>query len=253
MPRFYVASSLHTGLLLNLPEQAARHAQVLRLQPGHVVTLFNGQGGEFAAQISSMGRHEVWAQVGAHYQVEREISPQVHLALGIPANERMDWLIEKATELGAASIQPLLTERTVIKLAGDRILKKQAHWHAIAQAACEQCGRNQLPQVHTPLPFTSWLQNHPEGSGFVLSLSDNAEVLSAHWAQLCEPGSISQPIGVNSFTVLSGPEGGLSPEEEQQAVQKGLRRLSLGPATLRAETAPLAALMSFQYFSGTYM
>jgi 16S rRNA (uracil1498-N3)-methyltransferase len=253
MPRFYVAASLHTGLLLNLPEQAARHAQVLRLQPGHVVTLFNGQGGEFEAQISSMGRHEVWAEVGAHHKVEREMTHQVHLALGIPANERMDWLIEKATELGAASIQPLLTERTVIKLVAERALKKQSHWQAIAQAACEQCGRNKLPKVHAPMPLSAWWLDQPMRSGFVLSLSDNAYSLAALRAPSFEPSNAALATGGQALTVLSGPEGGLSPAEERCAVQNGLLPLRLGPATLRAETAPLAALMAVQYFSGTYM
>ncbi|NBW79499.1 MAG: 16S rRNA (uracil(1498)-N(3))-methyltransferase [Betaproteobacteria bacterium] len=253
MPRFYVASSLSTGLLLNLPEQAARHAQVLRLQPGHMVTLFNGQGGEFEAQISSMGRHEVWAEVGAHHKVEREIRNQVHLALGIPANERMDWLIEKATELGAASIQPLLTERTVLKLVAERAFKKQAHWQAIAQAACEQCGRNQLPKVHLPKPLSAWLVDQTIRSGFVLSLSDNAYSFSALREPSCMPSDAPLATGSIALTVLSGPEGGLSPEEEQLAVKNGLRPLRLGPATLRADTAPLAALMAVQYFSGTYI
>ncbi len=118
--------------------------QVLRLQPGDTITLFNGgqlgQGGEFEATVSRMGRSEVEVTVGAHNPVERDAARRVHLVVGMPANDRMDWLVEKATELGVASIQPLMTERSVLRLSGERADKKQAHWQSVAIAACEQCG-----------------------------------------------------------------------------------------------------------------
>ena len=142
MPRFYCPVDLATGLELELPAGAARHVQVLRLQPGDAITLFQGGlagtgAGEFEARVTHMGRSSVRVQVGTHPPIEREALREVHLLAGITANERMDWLVEKATELGAASIPPLLAERSVLKLKGERADKKRAHWQAIAIAACE--------------------------------------------------------------------------------------------------------------------
>ena len=156
MPRFFCQSPLATGQLFPLPAGAARHVQVLRLQPGRGITLFDGAGGEYRAVIDRMGRSEVVVRIGAHDAVERETARPIHLAIGMPANERMDWLVEKATELGAASIQPLSAERSVLKLTGERAAKKQAHWQAIAVAASEQCGRNRVPVLHAPLEFAPW-------------------------------------------------------------------------------------------------
>src|SRR4051812_41145476 len=132
MPRFYCPAPLATGAALDLPAGAARHVQVLRMQPGQSVTLFNGQGGEFVAAIERMGRSDVAVAVGAHDPVEREAARAVHLVLGMPANDRMDWLVEKAAELGVASIQPLVTERSVLRLSGERADKKRAHWFGVA-------------------------------------------------------------------------------------------------------------------------
>ncbi|MEK9803408.1 MAG: 16S rRNA (uracil(1498)-N(3))-methyltransferase, partial [Curvibacter sp.] len=141
MPRLHCPGPLPLGATLMLPAGAARHVQVLRLQPGDAITLFNGEGGECAAAVTRMGRSEVEVQVVSHSAVEREAARTVHLALGMPANERMDWLLEKATELGMASLQPLQAERSVLRLAGERADKKRSHWQGIASAACEQCGR----------------------------------------------------------------------------------------------------------------
>ena len=140
--RFFAGLPLATGDSLQLPDRAARHAQVLRLQPGDAVLLFNGQGGAFEATIVRMGRSEVEVRVGSHQPAEREAQRAVQIAIGMPANERMDWLVEKASELGAAGISPLMTERAVLRLKGERAEKKLAHWQGVAMAACEQCGRN---------------------------------------------------------------------------------------------------------------
>ncbi|MFY9184132.1 16S rRNA (uracil(1498)-N(3))-methyltransferase, partial [Limnohabitans sp.] len=158
MPRFFCPAPLVTGLALSLPAGAARHVQVLRLQPGDVITLFNGEGGEFDATVTRMGRSDVEVEVGVHRAVEREASRAVHLLAGITANERMDWLVEKATELGVASITPLVAERSVLKLKGERAEKKLAHWQAVAVAACEQCGRNRVPMVHDAIDLAGWLR-----------------------------------------------------------------------------------------------
>ena len=138
MARFHCPMPLHTGDVLSLPPSVARHVQVLRLQPGDDITLFNGQGGEFQASITRMGRSDVEVQIGAHSATEREAACAVHLLAGITANERMDWLVEKATELGAASLTPVIAERSVLKLKGERAEKKLAHWQGVAVAASEQ-------------------------------------------------------------------------------------------------------------------
>jgi len=228
VPRLYCPEPLTPGLVLSLPAGAARHVQVLRLQPGGSVTLFDGRGGEYQAAVQHMGRSEVRVEVGAHAPLEREAAVAVHLALGVPANERMDWLVEKATELGVASIQPLLAERSVLRLAGERAEKKQAHWQAIAIAACEQCGRNRVPIVHPVQPLASWVASQPR-VGWVLSLREGVQPLRAM-------------RGTAEATFLSGPEGGLAPAEEDAALAAGWQAVHLGPRILRAETAPLAAL-----------
>jgi 16S rRNA (uracil1498-N3)-methyltransferase len=211
-----------------LPAGAARHVQVLRLQPGDSITLFDGRGGEYAAVVEHMGRSEVRVEVGAHRPHECEPAVAVHLALGMPANERMDWLVEKATELGVASIQPLVTERSVLRLQGERAQKKQAHWQAVAIAACEQSGRNRVPAVHDVQPFAAWLAGAAQ-PGLVLSLRTGSRPLP--------------PVpSAGAVTLLSGPEGGLAPGEEDAAFARGWQAVQLGPRVLRAETAPLAAL-----------
>ncbi|MFP5249911.1 MAG: 16S rRNA (uracil(1498)-N(3))-methyltransferase, partial [Acidobacteriota bacterium] len=174
-----------------------------------------------------------------HLPVERELSPAVTLAVGMPANERMDWLVEKATELGAAAVQPLMTSRTVLRLEGERAVRRAAHWQAIAQAACEQCGRNRIPVVHAAAGLEVWLASLPPQAGTVarcvLSAPGQGQALSfAAW--------VGAAAGWSALTVLSGPEGGLSPEETSLAVRAGFVPVSLGPRVLRAETAPLALL-----------
>lgn len=235
MPRFFCPAPMLVGTQLQLPAGAARHVQVLRLQPGDAITLFDGQmDGEFAATVTEMGRSHVQVQVGHFSSTQREASRRVHLAVGMPANERMDWLVEKATELGVASIQPLMTERSVLRLSGERADKKQLHWHSVAVAACEQCGGNRVPVVHPVRTLSAWLTTAAPvfatgKSGLLLSLRAASQRL-ADWADTTE------------LTFLSGPEGGLSPAEEDAALVAGMAPVSLGPRVLRAETAALAAL-----------
>ena len=231
MPRFHCPVPLTTGQALSLPPGAARHVQVLRLQPGAVITLFNGEGGEFEATVTRMGRSDVDVEVGAHHAIEREAPRAIHLLAGITANERMDWLVEKATELGVASLTPLLAERSVLKLKGERADKKLAHWQGVAVAAAEQCGRNRVPVVHPAVSLSDWLA-HPTQAGqrCVLSLAQGTRSLS------------SVTAGDEPLVVLSGPEGGLSPAEEALALSSGFAPVTLGSRVLRAETAPLAVL-----------
>lgn len=233
MPRFYCPTDLNTGAELLLPAGAARHVQVLRLQPGDAITLFNGRGGEFEATVARMGRSDVAVIVGAHHAVEREATRPVTLAIGMPANERMDWLVEKATELGVSHIQPLLTERCVLRLKGERAEKKMAHWQAVAEAACEQSGRNRVPQVAPVRELAAWLTTVPaDGDRWVLSLRDG--VRPARHLLAAEPAPL---------TVALGPEGGLSAAEEDRLLAAGFAPASLGAAVLRSETAALAALV----------
>jgi len=245
MPRFYCPTVLIPGELLDLPANAARHVQVLRLQPGDTITLFNGgpgltgRGGEFDATVTRMGRSDVQVRVGQHQPVEREAARAVHLAVGMPANERMDWLVEKATELGVASIQPLMTERSVLRLSGERADKKVAHWQSVAIAACEQCGGNRVPLIHPVLAFATWVKTradaHSAGAqALLLSLRPGSQGLREATASA---GSAAVAI-----TFLSGPEGGLSPAEEESALACGFAPVTLGARVLRAETAALVAL-----------
>jgi 16S rRNA (uracil1498-N3)-methyltransferase len=245
MPRFYCPTPLTTDAELSLPAGAARHVQVLRLQPGDSITLFNGgpgwaggasATGEFDATITHMGRSDVQVRLGAHHAVEREAARAVHLAVGMPANDRMDWLVEKATELGVASIQPLMTERSVLRLSGERAEKKVAHWHSVAVAACEQCGGNRVPQVHDVMTLAQWLKTLPpehnatEPQRLLLSLRESTLPLRAQIGQ------------TTSALFLSGPEGGLSAAEEDAALACGFLPVTLGQRVLRAETAALTAL-----------
>ncbi|CAN7621487.1 16S rRNA (uracil(1498)-N(3))-methyltransferase [Acidovorax sp. LjRoot129] len=245
MPRFHCPAPLATGSELDLPPGAARHVQVLRLQPGDGITLFDGgqgegaPGGEFDATVLRMGRSDVRVMVGAHHAVEREAPRAVHLLAGITANERMDWLVEKATELGVASITPLVAERSVLKLKGERAEKKLAHWQAVAAAACEQCGRNRVPVVHDAIDLAGWVRAHAAGGAAGTPGAAQRLLLSlrAGTAPLHTAAAAGGPV-----LFLSGPEGGLSSAEEDLALQHGFAPVTLGPRVLRAETAPLAAL-----------
>lgn len=247
LPRFYCPSALNTGEDLSLPAGTARHVQVLRLQPDHEITLFNGQGGEFKAVVTHMGRSEVSVRVGEHHPVERELNIQVHLWSSITANERMDWLLEKATELGAATLLPITAERSVLKLKGERADKKLAHWQAIAVASSEQCGRNRVLQVGQAITLTQALEHLSAASSpsrsarWFLSLSPGTRLLQ-EMIQTIRPARGQGATQPTEVIVLSGPEGGLSPAEEAQAIAAGFVPVSLGNRVLRAETAPVAVL-----------
>jgi 16S rRNA (uracil1498-N3)-methyltransferase len=236
MARFYCPLPLVAGQVVDLPPTAARHVQVLRMQPGHALTLFNGEGGEFSAEVQHMGRSDVRVVVGEHRDVECEAAVQVHLAVGMPANERMDWLVEKATELGVHRITPLMTERSVIRLTGERAEKKQAHWQAVAASASEQCGRNRVPLIDAPERLDAWLARQSAQADVVhgvLSLHASTQPLNA-----LRGGAAA----AKTWVLLNGPEGGLTDAEDAAARAKDFKALSLGERVLRAETAALGAL-----------
>ena len=217
---------------MELPADTSRHIQVLRLQPGAAITLFDGLGGEYEACILQMGRHTVAVRIDSHQTLERESAVYSHIVIGMSANERMDWLVEKTTELGVARITPLMTAHGVLRLNTERAHKRQLHWLGIAQAACAQSGRNTLPQIDVPQSWSAWLSTLPQddsGSRWMLSLSAASTPMNA----------LAQTQRV---VLLSGPEGGLSREEETQALERGFLPVRLGARVLRAETAPLAVL-----------
>lgn len=260
MARFHCPLPLSMGLVLDLPPTAARHVQVLRMQPGHTLTLFNGEGGEYVAEVEHMGRSDVRVVVREHLALEREAAQRVHLAVGMPANERMDWLVEKATELGVHRITPLMTERSVIRLSGERAEKKQAHWQAVAASACEQCGRNRVPVIDLPERLDAWLARQTVGAPTTKAPIDDAQggdvtvhaVLSLHastqplnalmQAQQVSDVRYENTAASKTWVLLNGPEGGLNDAEDAAARAKGFMAVSLGNRVLRAETAALSAL-----------
>ncbi|WP_280153226.1 16S rRNA (uracil(1498)-N(3))-methyltransferase [Piscinibacter sp. XHJ-5] len=230
-PRLHLDQPLAAGTQITLPAGPSRHVQVLRLQPGAALTLFNGAGGEWSAHVVRIGRRDVEVEIGQHDAVERETARRVTLAVGMPANERMDALIEKATELGVAYIQPLLCERSVLRLNGDRAHKRVAHWRGVAVAASEQSGRTRVPRIGDVLGLREWLDAASDDAPterFILSLRDPRRLACA-------------AIG-EAPLFLSGPEGGLTESEEAMAVGAGFMPVSLGTRTLRADTAPLAVM-----------
>ncbi|MEO8125427.1 MAG: 16S rRNA (uracil(1498)-N(3))-methyltransferase [Burkholderiales bacterium] len=242
--RVFIDTPLGVDAELALPSGPARHVQVLRLQPGAPLRLFDGEGGEWDAVVTHMGRSEVQVRVGAHVAVDRELARRVTIAVGMPANERMDTLIEKATELGVAAIVPLMCERSVLRLQGERAAKKLTHWRGVAIAACEQSGRTRLPQLHPVATLADWLKTLPPVA------SDSAASREARWLLSLDreanavAGALTAlaPGNDTSICVLSGPEGGLSMTEQSLAWRSGFTPVGLGPRVLRADTAPLVAL-----------
>lgn len=235
MPRFFIDAPLHAGALLDLPEAVVRHIQVLRLKAGDTLTLFNGAGGEFPAVLVSLDKRHAAAQLGEHDPREAETPYRITLAQGIAGGDKMDWLIEKAIELGVADIQPLATERSVIRLEGERAAKRVAHWQALAQAACEQCGRNRVPRILPIRPIATWLRDQDAITSYAwrVLLSPRAD----GGFDTLPPQAPSQP-GV----LLFGPEGGLAPQEEAFAREAGFTAIRLGERILRTETAGMAVL-----------
>lgn len=234
--RLYVDTPLHAGLDLSLPAGAARHVQVLRMQPGDALIVFNGQGGEWLARVTRMGRNDVQVMVEQFAAVDRELALHVTLIAGMPANDRFDWLIEKATELGAAEVVPMMCERSVLRLSGERAQKKREHWQGIAISAAQQCGRTRVPHIAA---VRSLAEVRAGESG-----DDNVTRLLLSLAD-------AQPLGVRlaargdttaALRIFSGPEGGFTEAEEQLLRQCGALPTSLGARVLRSETAPLAAL-----------
>jgi 16S rRNA (uracil1498-N3)-methyltransferase len=240
-PRFYCPEILAQRGTAELPEQAAHHAaRVLRLQAGDRVGVFNGRGGEGEARVTDIGKRHVTVEIVDWLAVERESPLQVQLAQAISAGEKMDFTLQKAVELGIGNIQPVASERSVVRLSGERAEKRVAHWQGVVVAACEQSGRNRVPEVAPISPLLDWLGRQGQ-AGLRLVLSPTAEV-----------GLRDLPRPTGSVTLLVGPEGGLSPAEAETAQRSGFTPVRLGARVLRTETAALAALAAMQTLWGDF-
>ncbi len=238
MPRFYLDSALRAGSSVLLAEDSAHHAvHVLRVQTGDEVTLFNGRGGEYGARIASMQRLKVLVDVLAHRAVERESPLRMVLVQGVSAGERMDFTVRKSVELGVAEIRPVLAASSVARPKGERAAARQAHWQKIAIAACEQCGRNQIPTVHAMLAAA----DYRGGSGTKLLLSPASEL---RFSQAVKDAA--------EFTIAAGPEAGFNPREEAAFLDAGFVPVRLGARVLRTETAGLAALAALSALKGDF-
>lgn len=233
MPRFYCNQPLEPGLECDLPDEVVRHIGVLRMRPGDTLTLFNGAGGEYTATLRVVERRSARVEIKSFDPREAEPSHALTLAQALPEGTKMDWIIEKAVELGATAIQPLQAARSVVRLTDERAARRLAHWQGVAIAAAEQCGRNRLPAIAQPLNFMEWVAQqdlHPR-----VLLSPRAGQSLSDWARHHPP---------QALTIMIGPEGGFSDAEEQAALAHGALCLSLGRRVLRTETAGLAVLAS---------
>ncbi len=242
MPRFYCDLPLAPGQLLELPPEAVRHATgALRLREGAGITLFNGDGGEYAGTLELRGKH-VFARLAERAEPGRESPLDIILAQGISSGERMDITLQKAVELGVGGIRPLMMRRTVVKLSADKAERRLAHWRGVVVAACEQCGRNTVPPVEDIGECLEWL--------------NSAQVAGTAARYLLDPegsrglGDLVAPAG--AVLLLAGPEGGFDPVERAAALRAGFQPLRLGPRVLRTETAALAALAAMQALWGDF-
>ena len=240
MPRFFVPDSLAVGATVDLPDAVTHHINVVRLAPGAAVTLFNGGGGEYTATLASIEKKRVSAAVTGFDPREAELPYAVTLAQALPEASKMDWIIEKAIELGAAAVQPLTAQRCVVRLSAERAEKRRLHWLAIIVSAAEQSGRNRLATLGQLQDYTPWIAA-PADAGPRIILTPRATLSLADWARQTAPGPV---------TLVIGPEGGLSEAEEAAAVRHGALALAMGPRILRTETAGLAALATLNALWG---
>lgn len=241
LTRVYQPGALAVKTKLRLDEKPAHHvARVLRARVGDQLTLFNGEGGEYKAVISHIDKKGVEVEVQSFADREVESPLNIILAQGIARGEKMDFIVQKAVELGVSTIVPLITERCNVRLDNEREEKRLNHWQSVAISACEQSGRNRIPNVMAPLTYKEWL---PQAK------ADRAFVLSPHVEEKLSLAPLSKGASV---ILLIGPEGGLSDQEVSAAIQHGFSGLNLGPRVLRTETAPIAALAVLQYVFGDF-
>lgn len=239
-PRIYCELTLGPGAQFSLAPEAAQHvAKALRLKAGDALVVFDGGGGEYDAAIQRIDRGRVDLKVGAWREVATEPAIAIGLAQGLPeAADKMDWIIQKATELGIAWIQPVTCERSVVRLSGERAERRQAHWRRVAIAACEQSGRTRVPEVRATLPFLNWMAATPAPPRWLLDPQGMPVT--------------GREAPREAFELVVGPEGGLSERERDLALSRGCEPVALGPRVLRTETAALAALAAIHALWGDF-
>jgi len=238
IPRLYTPQALASGSLIDLDEGSSRHlVSVLRMSAGQQVILFNGLGGEYSGELSNVRKNTASVSVSKFIDSDRESPLKVHLAIGVSRGDRMDWIVQKATELGVCSITPLFTERTEVKLNAERLDKKNRHWQQVAISACEQCQRTLVPLVSPAIPLTQWVAVDNDSLKLVLHHRADKRLTALNKDS-------------NLVSLLVGPEGGLSDSEIDLSLSYGFKPLALGPRVLRTETAPLAALSILQSLWG---
>ena len=240
MPRFYLADGLQPGQNISLPENVIRHLHVLRVREGEEITLFNGNGHNYPTRLLSLAKRQAVAEVLSEQAADNESPLAISLIQAVSSGERMDFTLQKSVEMGVTEIFPVTSARSIVKLSGERAEKRQERWQEIVIAACEQCGRNRIPTVHPLLPLPQRLQQLPQ--------SDVRLLMGLH-----HPKSLKaiQPAP-QRITLMIGPEGGWSPEEEAAAFQTGFQSILLGKRVLRTETAALAAIAAMQTLWGDF-
>jgi 16S rRNA (uracil1498-N3)-methyltransferase len=239
LPRIYCDLRLGPGAQFALAPEAAQHVgKALRLKAGDLITVFDGRGGEYEATIQRIDRERVDVKLGSWREAEVETGLEAGLVQGLPEADKMDWIIQKSVELGARWIQPVVCDRSVVRLSAERAAKREAHWRRVAIAACEQSGRNRIPEVRPTLAFQAWLAQRPVVECWMLT--PGAEPLAQR----------ARPRG--AFELLIGPEGGLSERERDLALSQGCVPVALGPRVLRTETAPLAAFAAINALWGDF-
>ena len=242
IPRIYTDQPLRVGIEVLLPEQAGEHvARVLRMERGHPLILFNGDGREYDATLAQLAKRAVTAEIEQVREVDRESTLPITLAQGVARGEKMDWILQKATELGVARIVPLVTERTEVKLDEERAERRVAHWRSVVAGACEQSGRTLLPEIQTPLRLDRWLGDLGDDPALRLALLPEGDA------------SLRQfPHADDGVLVCVGPEGGFSDNDVAQLRQAQFHGLRLGPRILRTETAGIAAIAALQAMLGDF-
>jgi len=239
LPRIHCDLRLGPGAQFALAAEAAQHvAKALRLKAGESIVVFDGRGGEYDATIQRVDKERVDVKVGSWRDVDVEPRIRLGLVQGLPEADKMDWIIQKSVELGVAWIQPVVCERSVVRLSGERAARRESHWRRVAIAACEQSGRNRVPEVRPTLGYQSWIAVPATTPRWVLTPR-------------------SEPIGAKappqeSLELLIGPEGGLSEREQELAALQGAEPVALGPRVLRAETAPIVALAAIHALWGDF-
>lgn len=242
IPRIHVDHDLRPGREVLLPDQAGEHvARVLRLERGAPLILFNGDGYEFDASLASLAKHAVTAEIGHKRIVDRESVLPLTLVQAIARGEKMDWILQKATELGVARIVPVVTDRTEVKLDAERAERRMAHWRGVLASACEQCGRNRLPDLEPPQALDRWLAALGDAPALRLALLPEGDVTLRQFPQMD-----------NGAILAIGPEGGFTANDVALLTQTGFHGLRLGPRILRTETAGLAALAALQAMVGDF-